>query len=145
MIVNEVFLILSRDATFLDYHGLNLNSPIAEKAKKIQKEMEPSGLALDNIPLTCVYPIAGVRSRINDLVYDAMFEVAIYSNTSSGMKTALMKAGTMLIGQRARELLHEVNIGGATIDVEFQTSFQSPSNIAGIKKYTMRFRVGEEI
>lgn len=144
-IINEVFLILSRDPTFLDYHNLTVNSPIADKTKKIQKEMEPIGLALENLPLTCIYPIAGVRSRVNDLIYDAMFEIAIYSNSSSGMKTSTIKAGTMLIGQRARELLHEINIGGATLNVEFQTSFQSPSDIVGIKKYVMRFRVGEEI
>ena len=144
-IVNSVFKVLIADPTFLDYHGLTTTSTMAEKAKKIQKEMEPTGLAITNIPLTCIYPIPGVRSRVNSLVYDGMFEVACYSDNSSGNKTSTTKAGTMRMGETARDLLHQVQLGGATFLVEFQSEFQSNSNIVGIKKYIQRFKVSEEI
>ena len=136
---------LIADPTFLGYHGLTTASTMGEKAKKIQKEMEPTGLATTNIPLTCIYPIPGVRSRINNLVYDGMFEVACYSDNSSGNKTATLKAGTMRMGETARGLLDQVQLGGATLLVEFQSEFQSSSNVAGIKKYIQRFKVSEVI
>lgn len=145
-IVNSVFGKLIADSTFLGYFGLTSASAMADKVAKIQKEMEPSGLSANNIPLCCIYPIPGVRSRANAIVYDAMFEVAIYSNNSySNVKLTNLQYGTMVIGQRARELLHQVQLAGQTLKVEFQTSFQTTSNIAGIKKYVMRFKVGEVI
>lgn len=144
-IINSVFGKLKADSVFLGHLGLTTISPMADIAKKIQKEMEPDGLSKDNIPLVCIYPIPGVRSRYNACMYDAMFEVAIYSNNSSGAKSATTNAGTMVIGERARELLHYVQLAGATFKTEFQTSYQGPSNVSGIKKYVMRFKVGEEI
>ena len=142
-IVNSVFGKLIADSVFLGYLGLTPSSPMADKAKKIQKEMEPDGLA-QNVPLVCIYPIPGVRSRYNDCVYDSMFEVAIYSNSSSGIPPG-KTAGTMLIGQRARDLLHQVQLSGATFKTEFQTSYQYATQVSGIKKYVMRFLVSEVI
>ena len=145
-IINSVFGKLKADSVFLGYFGLAASSPMAQITAKIQKEMEPAGLSTENIPLCCIYPIPGVRSRANVLVYDSMFEVAIYSNNSySPNKLSSLQAGTMAIGQRAMELLHQVQLAGATFKVEFQASFQTNSNIAGIKKYIMRFKVSEVI
>ena len=145
-IVNSVFGKLIADSVFLGYFGLTSASAMADKVAKIQKEMEPTGLSANNIPLCCIYPIPGVRSRANAIVYDSMFEVAIYSNNSSSpTKLTNIQVGTMVIGDRARLLLHQVQLAGATFKVEFQTSFQTTSNIAGIKKYVMRFKVGEVI
>lgn len=152
-IINSVFGKLIADSVFLDYLGLTTDSPMAEKVKRIQKEVEPNGLSTTNIPLVCIYPIPGVRNRINDIVYDAMFEVAIFSDTSTGVKSATQKAGTMVIGELlsgdiakgTKGLLHQVQLGGATFLTEFQSSFQSPSGVAGIKKYVMRFKVSEVI
>jgi len=144
-IVNSVFGKLIADSVFLGYLGLTPSSPMADKAKKIQKEMEPDGLA-QNVPLVCIYPIPGVRSRYNDLVYDAMFEVAIYSNNSSSpVNSGTIKTGTMVIGQRARDLLHQVQLSGATFKTEFQTSYQYATQVSGIRKYVMRFLVSEVI
>lgn len=140
-IVNSVFGKLKADSVFLGYLGLTPTSP--NIPDKIQKEMEPKGQVADNVPLVCIYPIPGVRSRYNDCVYDAMFEVAIYSNTSSGVPPN--KAGTMLIGERARDLLHQVQLSGATFKTEFQSSYQYATQVSGIKKYVMRFLVSEEI
>lgn len=145
-IVNSVFGKLIADSTFLGYFGLTPSSNMADIVAKIQKEMEPTGLSANNIPLCCIYPIPGVRSRANAIVYDSMFEIAIYSNNSSSpTKLTNIQVGTMVIGDRARLLLHQVQLAGATFKVEFQTSFQTTSNIAGIKKYVMRFKVGEVI
>lgn len=145
-IINSVFGKLKADSVFLGYFGLTPTSPMADIVAKIQKEMEPTGLSANNIPLCCIYPIPGVRSRANAIVYDSMFEVAIYSNNSSSpTKLTNIQVGTMVIGDRARLLLHQVQLAGATFKVEFQTSFQTTSNIAGIKKYVMRFKVGEVI
>lgn len=144
-IVNSVFGKLIADSTFLGYFGLTTASAMADMVKKIQKEMEPDGLA-QNIPLVCVYPIPGVRSRYNDCVYDSMFEVAIYSNNSSSpVNSGTLKVGTMVIGQRARDLLHQVQLSGATFKTEFQTSYQYATQVSGIKKYVMRFLVSEVI
>lgn len=142
-IINSVFGKLKADSVFLGYLGLTSSSPMADIVKKLQKEMEPDGLATTNIPLVCIYPSPGVRSRYNNCVYDAMLEVAIYSNTSSGVPPS--KAGTMVIGERVKEALHYVQLAGATFKTEFQTSYQGPSNVTGIKKYVMRFKVSEEI
>ena len=144
-IINSVFGKLKADSVFLDYLGLTPSSPMPQIVAKIQKEMEPNGLTKDNIPLVCIYPIPGVRSRLNDLVYDAFFEVAIFSDSSTNVKSATTRAGTMRIGERARELLHYVQLGGATFKTEFQSSFQSSSGVAGIKEYVMRFKVSEII
>lgn len=144
--INSVFGKLIADSTFLGYFGLTSSSAMADKVDKIQKEMEPSGLSANNIPLCCIYPIPGVRSRANAIVYDSMFEVAIYSNNSSSpTKLTNIQVGTMVIGDRARLLLHQVQLAGTTFKVEFQTSFQTTSDIAGIKKYVMRFLVSEVI
>lgn len=144
-IINSVFGKLIADSAFLAFFGLTTASTMAEKVAKIQKEIDPNGLTTSNIPLCCIYPIPGVRSRVNGCVYDAMFEVAIYSDNSSGTKSATTKAGTMTIGDTAIDLLHYVQLAGATMRTEFQTSFQTSSNVAGIKKYVMRFKVGEVI
>lgn len=143
-IINSVFGKLKADSVFLGYFGLTPTSNMADIVAKIQKEMEPTGLSAANIPLCCIYPIPGVRSRANAIVYDSMFEVAVYSNSSSGIPPG-KTAGTMLIGQRARELLHQVQLSGATFLTEFQTSYQGPSNVAEIKKYVLRFKVSEVI
>jgi len=74
-----------------------------------------------------------------------MFEVAIYSDNSTGVKSATTKAGTMRIGDTVRDLLHYVQLSGTTIKTEFQTSFQTSSGVAGIKKYILRFKVSEVI
>ena len=144
-IIDSVFGKLIADSVFLDYLGLTLASPMPEKVKRIQKEIEPNGLSTTNVPLVCIYPIPGVRNRINDIVYDAMFEVAIFSDTSTGVKGPTQKAGTMVIGARAMELLHYIQLSGATFLTEFQSSFQSPSGVTGIKKYVMRFKVSEVV
>lgn|GEM_PF-1476021 len=152
-IVNSVFGKLIADSTFLGYHGLTTASTIAQMAAKIQKEIDPNGLTTTNIPLTCIYPIPGLRSKFNGMVYDGMFEVAIYSDNSSGAKSATTKAGTMVIGELLvgneqkgiKPLLHQVQLGGSTFKTEFQSEFQSSSNVAGIKKYIMRFNVSEVI
>lgn len=144
-IINSVFGKLIADSVFLDYLGLTTASPMAEKVKRIQKEVEPNGLSATNIPLVCIYPIPGVRNRINDIVYDAMFEVAIFSDTSTGVKSATQKAGTMTIGARVMELLHYIQLSGATFLTEFQSSFQQPSGVTGIKKYVQRYKVSEVI
>ena len=144
-IANSIFTKLVADATFLDYHGLTTASTNAQKAVKIQKEMEPDGLTIDNIPLTCIYPIPGLRSKLNHLVYDAMFEITHYSSSSVGVKSATQKAGTMVMGARAKSLIHQIQLAGATFKVEFQSSFQSNSNVPGIKKYTQRFKISEEL
>ena len=144
-IVNSVFGKLKADSVFMGYLGLTPSSPIADIVKKLQKEMEPDGLAATNIPLVCIYPIPGVRSRYNDCVYDAMFEVAIYSNSSSNTLSSTTKAGTMVIGAQVRDLLHYVQLYGATFKTEFQSSYQYAAETAGIKKYVLRFKVSEEI
>ena len=144
-IINSVFGKLKADPTFLAYFGLTTASAIADIVKKIQKEIDPDGLTKDNIPLVCIYPIPGLRSRVNGCVYDGMFEVAIYSDNSTGVKSATTKAGTMRIGDTVRDLLHYVQLSGNTIKTEFQTSFQTSSGVAGIKKYILRFKVGEVI
>lgn len=145
-IINSAFSKLAADSVFLGYFGLDSNSTSDAIAFKIQREIEPTGLSVENTPLCCLYPIPGIRSRGSAIVYDSMFELAVYSNNSfSPISATHLQVGTMVIGQRARELLHQVQLAGATYKVEFQTSFQSPSNIAGIKKYAMRFKVGEEI
>jgi len=144
-IVNAVWGVLTSDAAFLDFFGLVPSSPVSQKIAKIQQEMEPNGLSVDNIPLACIYPVPGVRSKVNDLVYDAMFEVAIYSNSSTGVKSATTKAGVLRIGERARKLLHYIQLSGATLPVEFQTSFTDTSGVSGIKKHVLRFKVGEQI
>ncbi len=145
-IINSVFGKLKADSVFLGYLGLTTSSPMPNIVAKIQKEMEPEGLTAQNIPLVCIYPIPGVRSRYNDLVYDAMFEVAIYSNNSSSpVNTGSLKVGTMVIGARARDLLHQIQLSGATFLTEFQTSYQYATQVSGIKKYVMRFLVSEVI
>ena len=144
-IINSVFGKLKADSTFLAYFGLTTASTMPEKVAKIQKEIDPEGLTKDNIPLVCIYPIPGARSRVNGCVYDSMFEVAIYSDNSSGTKSATTKAGTMRIGDTARSLLHYVQLSGDTFKTEFQSSFQTSSNVSGIKKYIMRFKVSEGI
>jgi len=144
-IINSVFGKLKADSTFLAYFGLTTASAIADIVKKIQKEIDPDGLTKDNIPLVCIYPIPGLRSRVNGCVYDGMFEVAIYSDNSTGVKSATTKAGTMRIGDTVRDLLHYVQLSGNTIKTEFQTSFQTSSGVAGIKKYILRFKVSEVI
>lgn len=144
-IVNSAVSSLIADSTFLGYFGLTTGSTAAQMAVKIQKEMEPNGLTSDNVPLCCVYPIPGLRSKINDMIYDAMFEVAVYSDSSSAALSATSKAGTMVIGARVLTLLHTVQLAGDTIPCEFVTGFQSPSNVSGIKKYVMRFKVGDDL
>jgi hypothetical protein len=144
-IINSVFGKLKADSTFLAYFGLTTASTMPEIVKKIQKEIDPDGLTKDNIPLVCIYPIPGLRSRVNGCVYDGMFEVAIYSDNSTGVKSATTKAGTMRIGARAMNLLHYVQLSGDTFKTEFQSSFQSSSGVSGIKKYIMRFKVSEVI
>ena len=152
-IANSVFDKLIADSTFLDYLGLTPASLMGDKVKKIQKEMEPTGLSADNMPLVCIYPIPGVRSRMNQVVYDAMFEVVIYSSSSSGVKTATQKPGTMTIGELLsgdlakgkKGLLHQVQLAGATFLTEYQGSYQAPSGVSGIKKYIQRYKVSEEI
>lgn len=144
-IINSVFGILVADSVFLGHLGLTTASTMAEKGAKVQQEMDPVGLTKDNIPLVCIYPVPGVRSRSNQTVYDAMFEVAIYSNSSTGVKGATTKAGTMRIGDRVRTLLHQVQLAGATFLVEFQTDYQYASNVTDVKKYIMRFLVSEVI
>jgi len=144
-IINSVFGKLKADSTFLGYFGLTTASPMADIVKKIQKEMDPDGLTSTNIPLCCIYPIPGVRSRINGCVYDGMFEVAIYSDNSTGVKSSTTKAGTMRIGETVISLLHYVQLSGNTIKTEFQSSFQTSSGVSGIKKYIMRFKVSEVI
>jgi len=152
-IINSVFGKLKADSTFLAYFGLTTTSLMPAIVAKIQKELEPDGLTKDNIPLCCIYPIPGVRSRVNGCVYDGMFEVAIYSDNSTGVKSATTKAGTMRIGKSLigdvstgeKGLLHQVQLGGSTFLTEFQSSFQSSSGVSGIKKYIMRFKVSEVI
>lgn len=144
-IANSVFSKLIADVELLDYLNLTPASTMAQKAAKIQKEIEPIGLSTTNIPLVCIYPIPGLPNKINSIVYDGMFEVAIYSDNSSGVKSVYTKAGTMRIGERIRELLHQVQLGGATFLVQFYSEFQTNSNVSGIKKYVMRFKVSEEI
>ena len=152
-IINSVFGKLIADSTFLGYHGLTIASLMPDKVKKVQKEMDPVGLAIDNLPLTTIYPIPGVRSRINGCVYDGMFEVAIYSDSSSGVKTATQKAGTMVIGELLSGdmakgkigLLHQVQLAGATFLTEYQGGFQTNSGVSGIKKYIQRYKVSEAI
>lgn len=144
-IINSVFGKLIADSVFLGYFGLTTSSTMVQMVAKIQKEIDPNGLTTDNVPLCCIYPIPGVRSRVNDCFYDSMFEVAIYSDNSTGVKSATTRAGTMRIGDTVRGLLHYKQIGTATMKTEFQSSFQESSGVAGIKKYVMRFKVGEEI
>lgn len=144
-VVNSAWAKLCADSTFLDYHGLTTGSTAAQKAVKVQKEMEPDGLTTDNVPLTCIYPIPGLRSKVNETVYDSMFEVAYYSNSSSGAKSATTKAGTMVMGDRGQTLLHGIQLSGDTIKIEFQSEFQTNSNVAGIKKFIQRYKVGEVI
>ena len=144
-IINSVFGKLIADSTFLAYFGLTSASTMAAKVDKIQKELDPNGLTTTNIPLCCIYPIPGVRSRINGCVYDGMFEVAIYSDNSTGVKSATTKAGTMRIGDTVMDLLHYKQLAGDTFKTEFQSSFQTSSNVSGIKKYIMRFKVSEVI
>ena len=144
-IINSVFGKLKADSTFLGYFGLTTASNMGDIVKKVQKELDPDGLTKDNIPLCCIYPIPGVRSRVNGCVYDGMFEVAIYSDNSTGVKSATTKTGTMRIGDTARGLLHYVQLGGNSFLTEFQSSFQSSSGVSGIKKYILRFKVGEVI
>jgi len=143
--INSVFGKLKADSTFLAYFGLTTASTMADIVKKIQKELDPDGLTTSNIPLCCIYPIPGVRSRVNGCVYDGMFEVAIYSDNSTGVKSATTKAGTMRIGDTVMDLLHYVQLAGNTIRTEFQSSFQTSSGVSGIKKYIMRFKVSEVI
>lgn len=152
-IINSVFGKLKADSAFLGLLGLTTSSPIADITKKIQKEIDPDGLTTTNIPLVCIYPIPGMRSRANQTVYDGMFEVAIYSDSSSGVKTVTQKAGTMTIGELLSGdlakskvgLLHQVQLAGATFLTEYQGGSQSSSGVAGIKKYIMRFKVSEVI
>ena len=144
-IINSVFGKLKADSTFLAYFGLTTASLMPAIVAKIQKELEPDGLTKDNIPLCCIYPIPGVRSRSNGCVYDGMFEVAIYSDNSTGVKSATTKAGTMRIGDTVRDLLHYVQLAGDTFKTEFQSSFQTSSGVSGIKKYILRFKVSEGI
>jgi len=152
-IINSVFGKLKADSTFLAYFGLTTASTMPDIVKKIQKEIDPDGLTTANIPLCCIYPIPGVRSRINGCVYDGMFEVAIYSDSSSGVKTATQKAGTMVIGELLSGdlakgkigLLHQVQLAGATFLTEYQGGFQTSSGVSGIKKYIQRYKVSEEI
>jgi len=144
-IINSVFGKLKADSTFLAYFGLTTTSLMPAIVAKIQKELDPDGLTKDNIPLCCIYPIPGLRSRVNGCVYDGMFEVAIYSDNSTGTKSATSKAGTMRIGETAMGLLHQKQLAGSTFLTEFQSSFQSSSGVIGIKKYIMRFKVSEVI
>jgi len=150
-IINSVFGKLKADSTFLAYFGLTTASTMPDIVKKIQKELDPDGLTKDNIPLCCIYPIPGVRSRINGCVYDGMFEVAIFSNHSSAPAKIVSSSGsvtypgTMVIGDRVMDLLHYVQLAGDTFKTEFQSSFQTSSGVAGIKKYIMRFKVSEVI
>jgi hypothetical protein len=74
-----------------------------------------------------------------------MFEVAIYSDNSTGAKSATTKAGTMRIGDTAKSLLHYKQLAGDAFKTEFQSSFQTSSGVSGIKKYIMRFKVSEVI
>lgn len=144
-IINSVFGKLIADATFLAYFGLTSASTMGDKVAKIQKELDPNGLTTTNIPLCCIYPMPGVRSRQNLSVYDGMFEVAIFSDNSTGVKSATTKAGTMRIGETVIDLLHQQQLAGSTFLVEYQTSFQTSSNVVGIKKYILRFKVSEVI
>ena len=150
-IINSVFGKLKADSTFMAYFGLTTASLMPDIVKKIQKEMDPDGLTTNNIPLCCIYPIPGVRSRINGCVYDGMFEVAIYSNHSSAPAKIVSSSGsitypgTMVIGARAMDLLHYVQLSGDTFKTEFQSSFQSSSGVSGIKKYIQRYKVSEVI
>lgn len=144
-IINSVFSVLCADSVFLGYFDLTAASTAEAKALKIQKEYEANGLATSNIPLCCIYPVPGLPNKRNPLMYDALFEVAIYSNNSSGAKTSNTKAGTMVIGERARKLLHQRQLPGATVKVEYQTGFQDYSGVTEVKKYVMRFKVSEEL
>ena len=118
---------------------------MAQMVAKIQKELEPMGLTADNLPLVCIYPIPGVRSKVNQIIYDAMFEVAIYSDNSTATKSSTTRAGTMRIGDTVQTVLHQKQLSGPTLKVEFQSSYQSTTNVPGIKKYVLRFKVGGEI
>lgn len=108
--------------------------------------MNPDGLTTQNIPLVCIYPVPGLRSRENVCVYDSMFEVAIYSNNGySPVKATQLQVGTMVIGARVRTVLHQVQLDGVTMKVEFQSSYTYAPNVANISKYVLRFKVSEVI
>ncbi len=138
-ILNALWLIIATDTELLLYLNLTPQSTVNQKAAKIQKEREPDGLAKNNIPLICMYPMDGLPNRLNSMVYDAEVQVDIYT-------ASLYQC--MLIGKRLQSpkvwngIVPPVQ-SGASFEMEFMGEFAGESDVVGIKKYSQRWALGD--
>lgn len=137
-IMTSIWQVLANDAGFLSLLGLDpATATNADKAKKIQKNIDPDGLATTNIPLCCLYPTPGTMSRRNTLVYDSQFQLTFFA-------ADLHRA--MQLGEAAQKLLtfRDLTVPSiGTFEIQFISEYASSSGVAGIKRFDQRFSVSE--
>jgi len=137
-IINGIWTVLMTNSAFLTSLGLNPGTATTEqKSKKLQKEKEPEGLATQNIPLGCIYPVPGLKKRWNYTIYEAEFQIDFYAAT-------LFAA--MSSGKIAQNLLNNTTPtipGGFVFECEFLDDFAGASEIVGIKKYSQRYMIND--
>lgn len=139
-IINGIWWVVTDNTDFLTSIGLNpATATIDQKAQKVQREREPDGLATQNIPLVCIYPVPGLKKRFNYTVYEAEFQIDFYAKS-------LFLA--MTSGKIAMNLLNNTTPpvdGGFVFDCEFLDGAAGESGVTGIKKYCQRYMINDVI
>lgn len=137
-IINGIWTVLMTNSAFLTSLGLNPGTATTEqKSKKLQKEIEPEGLAVQNVPLACVYPMPGIKKRWNYTIYEAEFQIDFYAASGFLATTS---------GEIAQSLLNNTTPatpGGFVFECELLHESAEKSGIPGIKKYIQRYKIND--
>ncbi len=137
-IINGIWVALMTSADFLISFGLDPNTAtIEQKSNRLQKEREPEGLAVQNLPLACIYPVPGFKKRWNYTIYEAEFQIDFYAR-SLFLAMASGRAAQTLLNNKTPPIP-----GGFVFECEFLDDFAGESRVMGIKKYSQRYAIND--
>ncbi|WP_145052819.1 hypothetical protein [Paenibacillus xylanexedens] len=121
---SEIHRVLRTDKPFLDLMGLADAKP-AVLGKRIQKRAQPTGLALEGMPLVSFYAIPRGGADLNNyLVYNAIFMFDVYTNDDVSL--------ALDISDRIVELFHgEINrfIGVENFETRLMAQHESTTDL----------------
>lgn len=130
-LLNEVFLLLSNDATFLNFKGLAPTSPIADKVAYIVKEEETDSIVTsDTIPIVLLYSRPGHKSQ---RIYTG--KVVIDCFAKDGNTSSMMTDRTNALMTNWKP----PNTPAYMCDYAYDTSFKT--GIPGVKGHRIFFDV----
>ncbi|ANY70412.1 hypothetical protein BBD42_30880 [Paenibacillus sp. BIHB 4019] len=128
-LIDAVAITLIKDASFMQFFGLDPSSPADEVTSRIIKGLEPdTAFTSDTVPAVLMYVTPGRFAR-NHLVFEGKFSVEFYAKSNVEAR---------LIGGRAFKLFHDSYISHKSFNtfrchLAYDTDFAT--GITGVKGY----------